>query len=63
MAPDPAFVFVGGPCCTTLEFVFAFWIMIMFDTLLTSLICKLRFQCIYEWYQDLIEKSIVEYHI
>jgi hypothetical protein len=38
-APDPTFVFVGGPCCHTLDFVIAFWIMITFYTLLTSLFC------------------------
>jgi hypothetical protein len=39
MAPDPSFAFVRGPSCPTLHFVFAFWIMVMFDTLLTSLFC------------------------
>jgi hypothetical protein len=38
-APDPTFAFVGGPCCPTLDFVIAFWIMITFYTLLTSLFC------------------------
>jgi hypothetical protein len=38
-APDPTFAFVGGPCCPTLDFVIAFWIMIAFYTLLTSLLC------------------------
>jgi hypothetical protein len=38
-APDPTFAFVGGLCCPTLDFVFAFWIMITFYTLLTSLFC------------------------
>jgi hypothetical protein len=38
-APDPTFAFVGGPCCLTLDFVFALWIMITFYTLLTSLFC------------------------
>jgi hypothetical protein len=28
-----------GPYCPTLDFVFAFWIMITFDTLLISLFC------------------------
>jgi hypothetical protein len=37
--PDPAFAFVGGPCCPSLDFVIAFWIMIAFCTLLTSLFC------------------------
>ena len=32
-APDPTFAFVRGPCCPTFHFVFAFWIMITFDTL------------------------------
>jgi hypothetical protein len=32
MAPDTTFAFVGGPCCLTLDFVFALWIMITFDT-------------------------------
>jgi hypothetical protein len=26
--PDSTFAFVGGPCCPTLDFVIAFWIMI-----------------------------------
>jgi hypothetical protein len=34
---DPTFAFVGGPCSPTLDFVFAFWSMITFDRLLTSL--------------------------
>jgi hypothetical protein len=38
-APDPAFAFVEGPCCLTLDFVIAFWIIITFYTLLTSLFC------------------------
>jgi hypothetical protein len=38
-APDPTLAFVGGPCCPTLDFVIAFWIMIAFYTLLTSLFC------------------------
>jgi hypothetical protein len=39
-APDPTFTFVGGPCCPTLDVVIAFWIMIAFYTLLTSLFCS-----------------------
>jgi hypothetical protein len=35
-APNPTVAFVGGPCCPTLDFVVAFWIMIAFYTL-TSL--------------------------
>jgi hypothetical protein len=27
-APDHTFAFVGGPCCPTLDFLFAFWITI-----------------------------------
>jgi hypothetical protein len=30
---------VGGPCCPTFDFVYAFWIMITFYTLLTLLFC------------------------
>jgi hypothetical protein len=37
MGPGPTFALSGGPCCPTLDFAFAFWIMIAFDTLLTSL--------------------------
>jgi hypothetical protein len=37
--PDPTFAFVGGPCCPTLDFVIALWIMITVYTLLTSLFC------------------------
>jgi hypothetical protein len=37
--PDPTFAFVGGPCCPTLDFVIAFWTMVSFYTLLTSLFC------------------------
>ena len=40
-APGPAFAFVGSPCCPTLEFVIAFWIMITFYILSTSLFCTL----------------------
>jgi hypothetical protein len=38
-AADPTFAFVGGPCCLTLDFVIAFWIMVTFYTLLTSPFC------------------------
>jgi hypothetical protein len=31
MAPDRTFAFLAGPCCPSLDFVFAFWIMITFD--------------------------------
>ena len=34
MAPDPAFAFVEGPCCPTLDFVCVFWTMVTFNTLL-----------------------------
>jgi hypothetical protein len=27
MTPDPNFAFFGVPCCLTLDFVFAFWII------------------------------------
>jgi hypothetical protein len=30
MTPDPAFAYVGGPCCSALDFVFALWIVITF---------------------------------
>jgi hypothetical protein len=43
-APDPTFTFVGDPCCSTLNFVITFWIMITFYTLLTSLFCILNHQ-------------------
>ena len=32
--PGPTFAFVGGPHGPTLDFAFAFWIMIASDTLL-----------------------------
>jgi hypothetical protein len=38
-SPDPTFAFVGGLCCPELNFIFAVWIMITFDTLLTSIFC------------------------
>jgi hypothetical protein len=38
-APDPTFAFVGGPCCSAFDFVFAFWIMTTFYTMLISLFC------------------------
>jgi hypothetical protein len=41
LASDPTFSFVEGPCYNTLDFVFAFWIVIMLCTLLTSLFCIL----------------------
>jgi hypothetical protein len=37
MTPDPTLAFVGGRCCPAHDFVFAFWIMITFNILLTSL--------------------------
>jgi hypothetical protein len=36
-APDPTFAVFGRPCCPKLDFVFAFWTLITFYTLLTSL--------------------------
>jgi hypothetical protein len=42
LAPDSTFAFVGGPCCLTLDFVFALWFMITFYTLLTLLFCIVR---------------------
>jgi hypothetical protein len=42
VAPDPIFAFVGGTCCPSLDFVIAFWIMVTFYTLLTSLFCIFR---------------------
>jgi hypothetical protein len=36
-SPYPTIAFVEGPCLPTLDFVFVFWIMITFDTLLTLL--------------------------
>jgi hypothetical protein len=47
MAPDPISAFVWSPCCPTLDFVFAFWIMITFNTLLTFAIrnlCLIKFE-------------------
>jgi hypothetical protein len=44
MGTDPAYAFVGDPCCTAHDFVFAFWIMTVFDTLLTSLFHILSFE-------------------
>jgi hypothetical protein len=41
-APDLTFAFVRDPCCPTLDFVFAFWNMITFYTLFTSLFCMLK---------------------
>jgi hypothetical protein len=41
MAPDPTFVFAGDPCSLTLDFVFAFWIMITLNILLTLQFCIL----------------------
>jgi hypothetical protein len=38
-APDPTFLFVGGTCCLTLDFLSDFWITITFSTPLTSLFC------------------------
>jgi hypothetical protein len=45
--PDPTFAFVGGPCCPTLDFVIAFWIMIALYTLLTSLFCIIEIDVIF----------------
>jgi hypothetical protein len=42
MAPDPTLAFVVGPCCLTLEYIFALWIMITFYMLLTSLFCMIK---------------------
>jgi hypothetical protein len=38
IAPDPTFAFVRGPCCPMLDFVFAFWIMITFNTFVNFVI-------------------------
>jgi hypothetical protein len=37
VAPDPTFTFTGGLCFPTLDFVIAFWIVLPFYTLLSSL--------------------------
>jgi hypothetical protein len=39
MALSITFAFVGSPCCPTLDFVIALWIIITFYTLLTLLFC------------------------
>jgi hypothetical protein len=45
IAPDPTFAFVGGlPRCPTLDFVIAFWIVITFYSLLTSLFCVSHYE-------------------
>jgi hypothetical protein len=36
MTYDPTFAFLGSPCCSALDFVFALWITITFYTVLTS---------------------------
>jgi hypothetical protein len=36
MAPYPIIAFVGGACCPTFDFAFAFWIIITLDRLLFS---------------------------
>jgi hypothetical protein len=37
-----------GLCCPTLDFVFAFWIMMTFDTFLTSLLCITATRAIFQ---------------
>jgi hypothetical protein len=44
MATDPTFAFVGDPRCLILDIVFAFWIMITFDILLTLLFYILNYR-------------------
>jgi hypothetical protein len=39
-APDPIFTFVGGPCCPRPDFVFDFWIMIAFETVIHVYVIK-----------------------
>ena len=39
MLTPPRHPILGGPCCPTLDFVIAFWIVIAFYKLLTSLFC------------------------
>jgi hypothetical protein len=41
-APDPTFAFVGNPCYPTLDFTFAFWIMIIFLRIVNFAILSLR---------------------
>jgi hypothetical protein len=38
--PDPTFAFVQGPFCLWLDFLFAFWNLIVFDTWLSLLFCS-----------------------
>jgi hypothetical protein len=57
MAPDSALAFVGGPCCLTLDFVFALWIMITFYTLLTSLFCMPKRDKKVYWFALCMEDS------
>jgi hypothetical protein len=39
MALDSTFAFVRRLCCPAIDFDFTLWIMIMFYTMLTSLVC------------------------
>jgi FtsH-binding integral membrane protein len=55
-APDPIVAFVGVPCCPTLDFVIAFWIVITFYTLLTSLFVYVQFHLETNNYSKLVNK-------
>jgi hypothetical protein len=48
-APDHTLAFVWGLCCPTLDFVIAFWIMITFYTLLTSLFCIYKLHMVWRF--------------
>jgi hypothetical protein len=54
----PSNAFVGGPFCLTLDFVFAFGIMIMFDTLLIKVLLKSNMSQIYLYNSSKTAESI-----
>jgi hypothetical protein len=59
MAPDPTFGFVGGPCCLTLRFVSAFWIMIL------NVLHIVKFANLYKTHQtkfDIMERCTDKIH-
>jgi hypothetical protein len=56
MAPDQTLTFVGDPCCSTVDFVNVFFIMITLKTLLTSPIDTR----LYTLYQLVVGRGIKE---
>jgi hypothetical protein len=51
MTPNPIFAFFGGPCCPTLDFVLAFWIV--FDAFITH---QIHYELLAVYYNHILKE-------